>query len=163
MSIDDNKRSSCKLHICITIAVMVFIFVQSALPGKLSGAESNIIVQFIAGITGWNEEILKVVVRKAAHFTEYLILGICLSINMQDLRSKRKAEGAVSTDEPALNYLLAAWAAGTLYAMTDELHQFFVPDRVCSFTDVCIDSAGVACGVLIYCLCTRKDPRKKRK
>lgn len=142
---------------------MVFIFVQSALPGKLSGAESNIIVQFIAGITGWNEEILKVVVRKAAHFTEYLILGICLSINMQDLRSKRIAEGAISTDEPAMNYLLAAWAAGTLYAMTDELHQFFVPDRVCSFTDVCIDSAGVACGVLIYCLCTRKDPRKKRK
>ena len=168
MSID-NKRSNCKLHICITIAVMVFIFVQSALPGKLSGAESNIIVQFIAGITGWDGKVLSLFVRKAAHFTEYLILGICLSGNMRDLREKNisdgaaAAEGAVSTDEPALNYLLAAWAAGTLYAMTDEFHQFFVPDRMCSFTDVCIDSAGVACGVLIYCLCTRKDPRKKRK
>ena len=148
---------------------MLFIFVQSAMPGHLSGAESSVIAHFIASITGWNEEILSIVVRKAAHFTEYLILGICLSGNMRDLREKNisdgavAAEGAVSTDEPALNYLLAAWAAGTLYAMTDELHQFLVPDRVCSFTDVCIDSAGVACGVLIYCLCTRKDPRKKRK
>ena len=116
-------------HIFITIAVMLFIFIQSALPGELSGAESNIVVQFIASITGWNEELLSIFVRKAAHFTEFLILGICLAINMQDQRAKR---------------------IGTAYAVTDEFHQLFVPDRACSLIDVCIDSAGVACGVLIY-------------
>ena len=142
---------------------MLFIFVQSAMPGKISGAESSIIVQFVAGITGWNEEILSVIVRKAAHFTEYMILGICLSINMQDLRLKRIADGTADTDEPVRNYLLAAWAAALLYAMTDEIHQFFVPERVCAFTDVCIDSAGAACGILIYCACMRIDSERTQK
>ena len=159
----DDKRSSYKTHVCITIIVMLFIFVHSAMPGHVSGAESNIIVQFIAGITGWNEEILRGVVRKAAHFTEFLVLGMCLSANMRDLREKNIADGTAAADAPAAAYCFAAWFTGTVYAMTDEFHQFFVPDRMCSFTDVCIDSAGVACGVLIYCLCTRKDPRKKRK
>ena len=136
------------VHICITIAVMLFIFIQSAMPGKISGAESNIIVQFIAGITGWNEEVLSVFVRKAAHFTEFLILGICLSVNMRDLMPHITAK-----------YLWAAWFIGTVYAMTDEFHQLFVPGRVGSLTDICIDSAGVACGVIICCICMNADKR----
>ena len=162
MSIND-KRSSYRSHICITIFVVLFIFVHSAMPGELSGAESNIIVQFIAGITGWDEEVLSLFVRKTAHFTEFLILGICLSVNMRDLREKRIAEGVKSTDESDLDYWLAAWATGVLYAMTDEFHQFFVPDRFCSFTDVCIDSAGVACGVLIYCAYMRSASKRAHK
>ena len=42
-----------------------------------------------------------------------------------------------------------AWLIGTAYAVTDELHQHFVPDRACAFTDMCIDSAGVAAGAII--------------
>jgi len=125
-----------KLHICITLAVMFFIFIQSAMPGEMSGAESNIIAQFIAGLTGWNEEVLSILVRKAAHFTEYAVLGICLSINMRDLQMN----------------LACAWIIGTAYAATDEFHQLFVPDRAGTLTDVLIDSAGVACGILVYVL-----------
>ena len=131
---------------------MVFIFVQSAMPGKVSGAESNIIVQFIAGITGWNEHILSVIVRKAAHFTEFLLLGICLSINMYDLAANH------AVPKP----LLKAWIIGTIYAVTDELHQSFVPGRACSFKDVAIDSAGVACGVLIF-FALKKSRKNKQK
>ena len=141
------------IHIAITLAVMLFVFIQSALPGDMSGAESNIIVQFIAGIAGWNEEVLSVIVRKAAHFTEFLILGICLSINMSDLRARRIAVGTISATDPAKGYWLAAWLIGTAYAMTDEFHQLFVSGRACSAIDVCIDSAGVVCGVLLYCIC----------
>jgi len=125
-----------KLHICINLAVMLFIFIQSAMPGEMSGAESNIIAQFIAGLTGWNEEVLSILVRKAAHFTEYAVLGICLSINMRDLQMN----------------LACAWIIGTAYAATDEFHQLFVPDRAGTLTDVLIDSAGVACGILVYVL-----------
>lgn len=158
-----DKRSSYRLHICITIAVMLFIFVHSAMPGHISGAESNIIVQFIAGITGWNEEILRVVVRKAAHFTEFLVLGICLSVNMRDLREKNISDGTAAADAPAAAYRFAAWFIGTVYAMTDEFHQLFVQDRVCSVTDMCIDSAGVVCGVLIYCAFMRSASKRTRK
>ena len=143
-------KKAYSVHLSITIAVMLFIFIQSALPGELSDAESNIVVQFIASITGWDEEVLHLFVRKAAHFTEFLILGICLSINMRDLRAKRIDAGEISPDAPVRRWCLAAWMIGTAYAVTDEFHQLFVPDRVCSLIDVCIDSAGVACGVFIY-------------
>ena len=35
------------------------------------------------------------------------------------------------------------------YAGTDELHQYFVPDRCCSFRDVLIDTAGGLASVLM--------------
>lgn len=150
MEKDRGMKKAYLVHIFITIAVMLFIFIQSALPGELSGAESNIVVQFIVRITGWNEEVLHLFVRKAAHFTEFLILGICLTINMRELRAKRIDAGEISPDAPVRGYCLAAWMIGTAYAVTDEVHQLFVPDRACSLIDVCIDSAGVACGVFIY-------------
>lgn len=157
----NNAKSNNKLHICITIAVMIFIFVQSAMPGEVSGAESNIIAHFIAGITGWDEQVLSIFVRKAAHFTEFLILGICLSVNMNDLRAKKIAAGEISAHDSARMYWLAAWLIGTAYAMTDEFHQLFVPDRAGSLTDVCIDSAGVAAGVLIYIIFDKQRVQNK--
>ena len=44
----------------------------------------------------------------------------------------------------------AALAAGVAYAVTDEVHQHFVPGRVGSPLDVAIDSVGVAIGVLLW-------------
>jgi VanZ family protein len=66
--------------------------------------------------------------RKAAHFTEYAILGALL------LR--------------ALGRELPAFAAGVLYAVSDELHQHFVSGRHASPVDVLIDAAGIALGIL---------------
>ena len=55
---------------------------HSAMPADLSGAESAWIVQFAAGILkklglpSPDADQLTFVIRKCAHFTEYLILGI---------------------------------------------------------------------------------------
>ena len=43
-----------------------------------------------------------------------------------------------------------ALAVGSLYAITDELHQVFVPGRMGSPVDVLIDALGVACGVVLW-------------
>jgi VanZ family protein len=67
--------------------------------------------------------------RKAAHATEYAVLGALL------LRA---------TALPA-----AAVACGILYAATDELHQSFVRGRHAAPLDLLIDSAGVVAGVLL--------------
>lgn len=112
---------------------MVFIFVQSALPGDLSGAESNVIVQAIVRLTGADGAALSFFVRKAAHFTEYAVLGGLLAVCVRDF-----GRG-----------FLPAWGIGALYAVTDEIHQAFVPERACAVMDMGIDAAGVACGVLI--------------
>ena len=110
------------------------------MPGHVSGAESNFFVRFISGLTGVEEESLIFIVRKAAHFTEFMILGICLALNVTDaLRTKGR-----SISIPGA--WLIPWLMGTAYAVTDEIHQFFVPERACAVTDMLIDSAGVAVG-----------------
>ena len=69
------------------------------------------------------------VVRKLAHVAEYAILGALL------LRALAR--------EPV------AFALGSLYAATDELHQSFVAGRHGSPADWALDSVGVAIGVAV--------------
>jgi len=69
------------------------------------------------------------VLRKLAHATEYAVLGVLLL----------RATGRMSV----------AFVLGTLYAVTDELHQSFVAGRHASPLDVAIDAAGVAVGLAL--------------
>lgn len=147
--------SKAKLHIILTLAVMVFIFVQSALPGEVSGAESNVIVQFVSGLTGIPAESLGLFVRKAAHFTEFMILGMCLTLNVKD---RLQLKGS-SLDFGRL--WMPAWLIATAYAATDEIHQLFVPERACAFADVCIDSCGAALGALVAWLVVARRKNKE--
>ena len=70
------------------------------------------------------------VLRKLAHGAEFAVLGALL------LRALREE--------------LPALAAGIAYAVTDEVHQHFVPGRVGSPLDVVIDSVGVALGIAVW-------------
>ena len=135
--------SKSKLHIIITIAIMVFIFIQSALPGHVSGAESGFFVSMLHKLTDVDFDVLSLIVRKTAHFTEYMMLGISLAVNVSDWR---KSKGA---DLSTFALWRTAWLIGTIYAVTDEIHQYFVPERACAVTDMLIDSAGVAVGVIV--------------
>jgi hypothetical protein len=76
------------------------------------------------GLGGWD-----LLLRKIAHVAEYAILGALLA-------------RAVGRPWPAL-------ALGVAYAVSDEIHQTFVPGRQGSPLDVAIDSLGVAAGVLV--------------
>lgn len=69
------------------------------------------------------------VLRKIAHVGEYAVLGALL------YRAVRR--------EPA------AIVLGSLYAVTDEVHQLFVTGRHGSPVDWLIDTAGVVAGVLL--------------
>jgi VanZ family protein len=75
-------------------------------------------------------------IRKSAHWAEYLLLSILL---LRALRSdpKRKWEKRH-----------AVWALVIVffYALGDEFHQSFVPNRMASFRDVMIDWFGGICG-----------------
>jgi len=69
-------------------------------------------------------------VRKYAHFIAYAILGIWLSLTMI----------------PKSRVI----SIGVIYAISDELHQMFVPGRGPSVKDVLIDSSGVIMGLCVY-------------
>ncbi len=138
---------------------MAFIFVQSAMPDYASAEESDFFVTIAKAIIGtvstWSvdPEILSMVIRKTAHFTEYMVFGVSLLLTVGELAGKiRKRRdssadfGAVDGNEKAI---LPAWLIGTLYAVSDEIHQSFVPGRFCSWKDMCIDSAGVITGCML--------------
>lgn len=49
-----------------------------------------------------------------------------------------------------------------LYAITDEIHQHFVPGRSCELRDVLIDTTGALLGIFISYLIMRIFRREKK-
>jgi hypothetical protein len=77
------------------------------------------------GLGGWD-----LTLRKLAHAGEYAVLGALL------LRALRRG--------------VPAFALGVAYAISDEVHQHFVPGRRGAPLDVLIDAVGVGLGVLAW-------------
>ncbi len=75
------------------------------------------------------------VVRKSAHFAEYLVLGALVFWCLYKTEDKR------------LRTSLAAVLA-SIYSVTDEVHQLFSDGRSCELRDVLIDSCGGILGAL---------------
>lgn len=91
------------------------------------------ILLFVApGISSPAAELIHLMIRKAAHVTEYFILGLLV---FQAFRG-----GSPSS----WNYRWTFWAiiVVALFAASDELHQSFVPARGASVVDVGRDIAG---------------------
>jgi len=127
-------------YLITTLIIMAFIFIQSALPGDLSSNESNIFVQILVALFDVDADSAGFAVRKCAHFTEYLVLGGSAMLLFSEMRLGG----------------LIAWAVGAAYAVTDEFHQIFVAGRSCEVRDMCIDAAGVLCGVLVIAVWRRR-------
>lgn len=79
-------------------------------------------------------------VRKCAHLTEYAVLAL---LSWRVLRT-------LSAPATGWSWRVArnAWLIVIVYAITDELHQAFVPNRQGSPWDVLLDSIGGAAGLL---------------
>lgn len=80
------------------------------------------------------------VVRKFAHYTIYTIGGV-LIMNY-----------AYTTDKTKKQQTFGSLLFGAFYAVTDEVHQYFVPGRSARVFDVGIDTLGVITGIGIYLL-----------
>lgn len=88
----------------------------------------------------WLIDHYEIFLRKAAHFSQYLILAILLSAALK-LHIKSICKVSV------LSFIV-----GTLYAISDEIHQHFIPGRTARMIDVIIDLSGVAIGCLFVWL-----------
>lgn len=122
------------ISVVLVIIWMIFIFVMSSFDANESSSQSNFIVGFIINIFNVdNIDIVSLIVRKLAHFTEYLILGI-LVFNMFRYYDKKYCFAIVLC---------------VFYAISDEVHQAFVPGRSCQIYDMLIDSFGSISGILL--------------
>jgi VanZ family protein len=84
------------------------------------------------GLSSDRVETIHWIIRKGAHLFEYFILGLLL------LRAFR----AGSSAEWRWRWCLCAAIGVLLWALGDEFHQLFVPNRTASMRDVGIDTAG---------------------
>lgn len=123
-----------KTSLFLLILWMIFIFVMSSFNANESSNQSGMIVSFISSIFNISDtKLLSLIIRKGAHFTEYFILGI-LSINYF-IKYKKNIK---------YSYLMCI-----IYAISDEIHQLFVPGRSCQITDIFIDSLGAVIGIIL--------------
>jgi VanZ family protein len=84
--------------------------------------------------------ILDLILRKAAHIIEYGVLTALII----------RAVGRTWRQWPWRRIALWSGGGAILYAVSDEIHQSFVPRRGPSATDVLIDSVGIAVSIYFY-------------
>lgn len=89
-------------------------------------------------------ESFQFIVRKTAHFSIYGVLGFLSFLTFVSYRRLRLI----------LRFLLSA-AVCLIYAVSDEIHQFFVPGRSCELRDVCIDFCGALLAITVSMLFSR--------
>ncbi len=140
----------------LMLALMIFIFCMSSQPADDSSLTSSRFAGFAARhlLTNFREfdaasqakiiEGITFIVRKGAHFSEYALLSFLGYLWLHRI----KAGG------------LIAFGCAAAYAVTDEIHQSFIPGRSCELRDVLVDSSGALCGLIaafmllsvLYCL-----------
>lgn len=139
----------------ITVLWLGVIFAFSSSKGEESSSTSDSFIEstiinvckfFNSDITSQDEKELidafSYPIRKMAHFTEYLILGILVFFTFKEYK---------------MNYFyLYALLFCIFYASIDEVHQFFVAGRDCNVKDVMIDTLGSLSSICYLC------HRKKR-
>lgn len=154
----------CKI---LLLFLYVVIFFFSAQNGETSGSISMSVsrrgVWLLDILTGGRlaaEKLAELVsafehpLRKMAHFAEYAAMGILVfRILYCHMEKSRKRYG-----------LAVLWVF--LSAAADEIHQYFVPDRWASVSDVLLDTCGGALGALLCLLVLQiwdKHKMKKQK
>ena len=82
-----------------------------------------------------------------AHFCEYTMFGARLA-------------NALRCHMPLRRACLIAIACASLYGVSDEVHQLFVPERMCDPVDWMVDTAGSALGSgIAYAVLRKRDAR----
>lgn len=121
----------------LLVVWMGVIFMFSSQNGEESSGISNGILLALMNVVPMENlsiDTLSFFIRKAAHFTEYAILGLLVYINLE-CKDKR--------------HLVWSVLFCFIYAISDEIHQYFVPMRACSPIDVIIDTSGAIFAVFI--------------
>ena len=132
-----NKKILLWLPVALCLVVIFFFSSQTGDESLATSGLFAFLMKF--GLTA-------TAIRKLAHFTEFAALGF---FTFTAFKVNFKNKGL-----PAVPALVA------LYAVSDEIHQLFVPGRACTFIDICIDTAGgitgIALSILLLSVCFRE-------
>lgn len=123
----------------LTLVWIIVIFSFSLQNGSISSLQSGVITKYIHTLLSsininLELNILSLIIRKLAHFTEFFILGCLVRKSSLDLKRK--------------DLLIYSF----LIPILDEFIQSFIPDRAMSVIDMGIDSFGIIFGIVCISL-----------
>ena len=143
-----------RIWTAVTLIYVLFVFSNSMKPSEISSADSGWVLQVVQesfvsmGISaGWLTEHI---IRKTGHFSEYTLLGILLYGCIKSYCFPRERR-----------YFIR-FAAGFLVPFVDETIQLMVEGRSGQISDVWLDCAGVAFGIMLAALLERYGRRLKK-
>lgn len=142
-----------KLFGVLSAAWSIFIFSNSFKSGVESSQASDSIVNTIIKKLGLtiDVDLLTLLIRKAAHLTEFFILGILVALCFYYLNSKFKY------------YTVKILFIGMSAGLTDEFIQSFINGRSSEVRDVVIDFCGVLIGYIVIYFVDKSKRKHKYK
>ncbi|BAR48493.1 hypothetical protein TFKS16_1154 [Tannerella forsythia KS16] len=157
-----NKNSKHRqlfrwVYTLLTVGVTVFIFTNSLQGGEASGLRSVMVTEWLnrlIGYLGIDYRFTVYAVRKLAHLTEFMLLGLFLTLTLRVYTRSLM---------PHISWPLFA---GLFTAVCDETIQLFGRGRGPSLHDVWIDFAGFVIGLCIALFLmrpVRRLPKPVRK
>ena len=129
----------------------VFIFCMSANTGRDLNQGTGLLSHLYQALKELQAHILGPeadAINSIAHFCEYTVFGALWA-------------NALRCHMPLRRACALAVACGSLYGVTDEFHQLFVPGRMCDPVDWAVDTAGAALGpgIAFFLLSRRLEGR----
>lgn len=155
-----KKKRTAAVLCAVCAAWTILIFSWSLTPADISSSESSWVLSVAIKILPFLTEHM---VRKAAHFTEFFVLGALLRAGCSAVIAAKATTAARCPKNPKTKdhteqtfsrqkhfaALAIAAGIGLLIAICDELIQLGVPGRACQITDMFLDFCGVLTGALL--------------
>ena len=133
------QREKIRIYLSWALAIicMGVIFWLSSRTAEESSQQSGIILQWLIKVFGDNG-FTDFIVRKLAHFLEFT--GLCFLVSNALYQTRGRLSPVIAT------------VITSIYAVSDEVHQIFVPGRACQLMDWVIDTCGAVLGCVIFFL-----------
>ena len=165
----ERKKRKGIVFLLLSILWMAVIFMFSAQTGEASDTQSGFLTKLVCKLIPFELsdsgiDTLTFIIRKAAHFTEYAILGALYFETVYSFAAYRKNEMNIYRNDRrgAWKTVLFTTALCLLYAMSDEFHQSFTDGRSPAVRDVIIDTCGGFAGSMFILLIANIAGKKNK-
>lgn len=139
------KNRAAALAWTAVAAIAAFIFFMSAKDGATIDAESGVLsvvkgmlADALAAVAGHPVDVSPI-----GHFAEFFLFGAALANALRFHMPLRRAMGS-------------ACVFASLYGISDEIHQIFVPSRTCDPLDWAVDTVAAVIGAALVASAVRR-------
>lgn len=146
----DRSRTFLVLSWVFVVVMLAFIFFMSARSGEALDTASGIITIIRNWLLAASSAIFghPVDVSPVGHFTEFFLLGIALT-------------NALRLSIPPARAAACATLFASLYGVTDEFHQIFVPGRSCDPMDWLVDTLAALIASIVFTALLHAHQKRK--